>query len=100
MKHVAVVIPGVMGCELKTKEGQLIWPGPVLSLAFHYNLMDQLMQEDLSVGGLIRSYSTITQYGELIADLRICGFRESDAPPTLVAFAYDWRRQCPFRCWN
>jgi phospholipase A1 len=92
MKHVAVVIPGVMGCELKTKEGQLIWPGPVLSLAFHYNLMDQLMQEDLSVGGLIRSYATITQYGELIADLRICGFRESDAPPTLVAFAYDWRK--------
>ncbi len=91
MTHVAVVVPGIMGSELR-KENELIWPGPFQSLVFTFDRMDALLREDLAATDLIRSYSISRQYGALLEDLQRCGFDERGNPPTLFAFAYDWRK--------
>src|SRR5688572_16673568 len=89
MAHVAVLIPGIMGSELRLG-AEVIWPGPIKSLVFAYTKMDQLLSPDLVATDVIRSYSFSTQYQALIDDLTDLGFRESDR--TLLAFPYDWRK--------
>ncbi|HSP14067.1 MAG TPA: hypothetical protein VLV78_04880 [Thermoanaerobaculia bacterium] len=88
---VAIVIPGIMGSELKLGE-RLIWPGPASSLILPYTLMDELLEPDLEATGIIRSFSISEQYNALIRDLTTCGFRLDAKPPTLRLFPYDWRK--------
>lgn len=87
MKHVVVLIPGVMGSVLKLGQDE-IWPGPVRSLVLPYRKMKELMREDLVASDCIRSF-VFKQYQALIEDLAICDFHEADK--TLVVAAYDWR---------
>ena len=92
MTAVAVLVPGIMGSELKL-DGQLIWPGPVHNLVFKYSMMQELMNDRLVATDVIRSYTMFSkQYQTLIDDLRLCGFVESADPPTLLVCPYDWRR--------
>lgn len=92
MSHVAVLVPGIMGSELRL-DGEIIWPGPVRSLIFPYRNMAALLRDDLVATDVIRSYSISDQYKALIDDLNMCGFRETDTPPTLFAYPYDWRKR-------
>lgn len=89
MTHVAVLVPGIMGSVLAINN-EIIWPGPVGSLIFEYDLMGELMSDQLVAVDCIRSFSISTQYQALIDDLGTCGFRETDS--TLVVAPYDWRR--------
>ena len=89
MKQVAIVLPGIMGSELRLN-GELIWPGPVASLILPYNKMAELKNPDLEATDIIRSFSFSEQYKKLIDDLALCGFREGDQ--TLFVFPYDWRK--------
>jgi phospholipase A1 len=91
MTHVVVLVPGIMGSELRL-DGEIIWPGPVRSLIFPYGNMVALMSDDLVASDVIRRYSISEQYGALINDLGACGFRETDTPPTLFVYSYDWRK--------
>lgn len=88
MKHVVVLIPGVMGSVLKLGQDE-IWPGSVGSLVLRYRKMKELMRDDLVASDCIRSF-VFKQYQALIDDLAICNFHESDK--TLLIAAYDWRR--------
>jgi phospholipase A1 len=82
MRAVAIVIPGIMGSALRTKDtGDLVWPGSFASLVFPYRMMDRLMREDLEVSDIIRSYSISTQYAEIMQDLQVCQFHENADPP-------------------
>src|SRR5687767_10085566 len=91
MTHVAIVVPGIMGSELRLG-GELIWPGPFQSLVFAFDRMDALLSDDVVATDVIRSYSISKQYGALLEDLERCGFDERGSLPTLFAFAYDWRK--------
>jgi pimeloyl-ACP methyl ester carboxylesterase len=91
MTRVAIVVPGIMGSELRLN-GEVIWPGSFLSLFLPYGKMNELMNPNLDATDLIRTYSVSTQYAKLIEDLERCGFRENDAKPTLFVCPYDWRK--------
>lgn len=91
MTQVAVLVPGIMGSELRL-DGEIIWPGPLRSLLLAYDNMPALLREDLVATDVIRRFSISEQYSALIADLNLCGLSEQDDPPTLFTFAYDWRK--------
>jgi pimeloyl-ACP methyl ester carboxylesterase len=91
MSHLVVLVPGIMGSELRRND-ELIWPGPLQSLLLPYRHMEALTSDDLVATDVIRSYSLSTQYQALIDDLVTCGFRERGDPPTLFVCPYDWRK--------
>lgn len=91
MKHVAILVPGIMGSELQW-QGEVIWPGPVSQLWLPYGKMTELLEEDLVATDIIRDVLISSQYSTLIEDLNTCEFREEDSPPTLVVVPYDWRK--------
>ena len=62
-----------MGSQLY-HEKELIWPGPAASYYFPYKLMDKLLEPNLVVGDIIRSYSLLQCYGSLIQDLNLAVF--------------------------
>ncbi len=95
MTQVAVLVPGIMGSELRLGE-EVVWPGPFKSLILAYKKMDKLMRDDLVAHDVIRNYTVLSeQYQAAINDLGRCGFRETDSPPTLFVCAYDWRQSIP-----
>jgi pimeloyl-ACP methyl ester carboxylesterase len=89
MPPIAVLIPGIMGSELRLGD-EVIWPGPIKSLIFAYKKMDQLLSPDLVPTHLIRSYAFSTQYQAILDDLTDLGFNETER--TLIDFPYDWRK--------
>jgi hypothetical protein len=89
MSQVAVLVPGIMGSELRL-DGQVVWPGPVHNFIWPYRMMDKLLDPDLVATDVIRSYAFVSQYQALIDDLTQLRFREDDR--TLLVFPYDWRR--------
>jgi pimeloyl-ACP methyl ester carboxylesterase len=91
MPHLVVLVPGIMGSELR-RGTELVWPGPLHSLLLPYRQMDALTSDDLVATDVIRTYSISTQYQALIDDLITCGFREKSDPPTLFVCPYDWRK--------
>jgi len=91
MTHVAVVVPGIMGSELRLG-AQVIWPGGALELIRPYSKMKELLDPNLVATDVIRSFSISTQYQALVDDLETCGFQETSTPPTLVICPYDWRK--------
>jgi pimeloyl-ACP methyl ester carboxylesterase len=91
MKQIAVLIPGIMGSELRL-DNEVIWPGPFRSLIFSYSLMPQLLDPDLEATDVIRWYSISKQYAAIIDDLHTCDFREDSSQPTLFVCPYDWRK--------
>jgi pimeloyl-ACP methyl ester carboxylesterase len=91
MKQLAVLVPGILGSELRLN-GQMVWPGSVTDLVLPFYRIADLLRDDLVATDVIRSYSISTQYQALINDLARCGFREDDDPPTLVVCPYDWRK--------
>jgi pimeloyl-ACP methyl ester carboxylesterase len=91
MSHLVILVPGIMGSELR-RGTELVWPGPLESLLLPYRKMDALTGDDLVATDVIRTYSLSKQYQALIDDLDACGFREESDPPTLFVCAYDWRR--------
>lgn len=91
MKQVAVLVPGLMGSQL-AYNGEVIWPGPVGQLWLPYGKMAELLHEDLVATDIIRDVLISSQYSTLIEDLATCAFRETDDPPTLLLFPYDWRK--------
>jgi len=88
MTRIAVLLPGIMGSELKLRE-EVIWPGSATSLIFPYKQMEALLSNDLQASDVIRSFSISEQYGALIRDLTVFGFVEGN---TLVVCPYDWRK--------
>jgi pimeloyl-ACP methyl ester carboxylesterase len=92
MKQVAILLPGIMGSELRLNN-QLIWPGPPSSLILEYKLMTELLDPGLQPTDVIRKFSVTKQYADLIEDLGTCGFREGDR--TLLVCPYDWRKSIP-----
>src|SRR5688572_20205188 len=91
MAHVAIIIPGIMGSVLELN-GEVIWPGSLLSLIGSYKKMGKLLDPAAGATGVIRNFSISKQYQGLIDDLGQCGFRENDQPPTLFLCPYDWRK--------
>ena len=90
MKQVAILVPGIMGSELYLGD-QLIWPGPASSLVFKYKLMRELLQPNLRVGDIIRTFSFSQQYQSLVDSLAKCGF--TSGLETFYACPYDWRKR-------
>lgn len=92
MTQIAVVVPGLMGSELRLGN-DVIWPGPVSSLWLPYTKMAELTRDDLVATDVIRQVSFSRQYATLIDELTMCGFRETSRPPTLYVCPYDWRKK-------
>jgi pimeloyl-ACP methyl ester carboxylesterase len=91
MTPAVIVVPGIMGSELRDGDA-VVWPGSPSELVLPYKHMESLLKPDLKVTGLIRRFSISPQYQELIDTLEKCGFKEFGSPSTLLAFAYDWRK--------
>lgn len=93
MTEVVILLPGIMGSTL-LKDGELIWPGSLSELLLPYDKLPQLMDPDLEVGDIIRSFSISSQYQSLIDALGNAGFTEKsgDFKPTLRVCPYDWRK--------
>ena len=60
MSRVVVLLPGIMGSELRLDK-ELIWPGPAASLIFPYKKMTELLDPNLVATDIIRSFSVSTQ---------------------------------------
>jgi triacylglycerol esterase/lipase EstA (alpha/beta hydrolase family) len=91
MTHVAVLVPGIMGSELRLGS-TVVWPGSLEELVLPYGKMKELLRDDLVATDIIRKFSISHQYDDLIRDLGTCGFAESSNPPTLYVLPYDWRK--------
>lgn len=92
MPDCVVVVPGIMGSELRLG-AEVVWPGSGFdTFVTRYDRLDELLREDLVATRLIERVWVFGVYAELLADLRVLGFREGGAAPTLVPFPYDWRR--------
>ncbi|MEK6333685.1 MAG: hypothetical protein AABM67_01975 [Acidobacteriota bacterium] len=91
MTNVAILVPGIMGSELRLKE-EVIWPGSLWELKLPYKKMEKLKDPNLVATDVIRSFSVSEQYQGLINDLAKCDFREDGDPPTLFICPYDWRK--------
>lgn len=89
MKQVIIVLPGIMGSELRLND-ELIWPGPVSTLWLPYTKMAELKNPNLEATDIVRRVSFSDQYASLLDDLARCGFREGDQ--TLFVCPYDWRK--------
>jgi len=89
MSAVSILIPGILGSELRLGN-DLIWPGPVRNLFSTYQMMEQLLDPNLIATDVIRSYAFSKQYQALIDDLAILNFIEEER--TLFVFPYDWRK--------
>ena len=90
MKEAIVVIPGIMGSELKDN-GEVIWPGKIWELKSPYKHMESLRKPDLEVSDIIRDYPFEKQYADLIESLNKGGFEEGENG-TLRVYPYDWRK--------
>lgn len=88
MLHVVILIPGIMGSELKLGD-EIVWPGSTWSLIGAYTKMDQLLDDGVVATDCIRSFY-LPQYSNLIKKLANWGFSEENK--TLVICAYDWRK--------
>jgi phospholipase A1 len=91
MVSAVIVVPGIMGSELRDGD-MVVWPGSPSELLLPYKHMDSLLKPNLTVTGLIRSYLISNQYQDLIDELERCGFTEFGSSSTLLAFSYDWRK--------
>jgi phospholipase A1 len=91
MTKVAILVPGIMGSELRLNE-EVIWPGSLWELKLPYKKMDKLKDPNLVATDVIRSFSVSEQYQGLINDLAKCDFREDVDPPTLFICPHDWRK--------
>ena len=90
MKEAIILIPGIMGSELKDN-GEVIWPGKVWELKSPYSHMESLRKPDLEVSDIIRDYPFQKQYADLIEALNKGGFEEGENG-TLRVCPYDWRK--------
>ncbi|CAB3669158.1 alpha/beta fold hydrolase [Paraburkholderia rhynchosiae] len=91
MTDVVILVPGIMGSELKA-DGALVWPGNPWEVLTPYNKLEKLLEPDLEVGDIIRWVVVKGVYGPLIDALGRCGFSEKEANPNLVVCPYDWRK--------
>jgi pimeloyl-ACP methyl ester carboxylesterase len=89
MSRVVVVLPGIMGSELRL-HGEMIWPGSPASLILPYKRMKELLDPDLVATDIIRSFSISKQYQTLADDLASWNFAEGE---TLFICPYDWRKR-------
>ncbi len=91
MSQAIILIPGIMGSVLHDGD-KLVWPGSPAELLLPYKHMAQLLKPDLQATDVIRSVSISKQYQDILDSLESAGFHEHGQPPTLLAFAYDWRK--------
>src|SRR5262245_50227779 len=86
-----VFVPGIMGTELVTASGEVVWPPKPLETQFGYNRVNKLLGEDVRPGKIIENVMCFDFYGSLFAQFRELGFQES-GDKRLYLFPYDWRR--------
>jgi phospholipase A1 len=91
VSQAVVLIPGIMGSVLYD-DHELVWPGSLAELLLPYKHMAQLLKPQLQATDVIRSVSISKQYTDILDSLEGAGFHEKGEPPTLLAFAYDWRK--------
>jgi len=89
MSRVVVLLPGIMGSELRLDQ-ELIWPGSAASLIFPFKKMKELLDPNLVATDIIRSFSISTQYQALVDDLFAWKFQENQ---DLFTCPYDWRKR-------
>lgn len=86
-----VLIPGIMGSELKTPDGDIVWPPTPWEVLTGYGRLDQIMRNDLRATDIVRNVSCAKVYGPLIDQLEDIGFSEKGSSKRLSIFPYDWR---------
>lgn len=88
MTRVVVVVPGFMGSTLAWR-GRTIWPAALPDFVFGYPHLEQLLEPDVQVTGLLERYAIAPFYEVLLEDLVRAGFV---AGATLWTVPYDWRK--------
>src|SRR5271157_4962448 len=73
---VVVLIPGIMGSELKLN-GIKVWPPTLREIASGYRRVDDLASSSVQVGDIIRALYCYGVYQSLIDQLASWGFVES-----------------------
>jgi phospholipase A1 len=87
-----VFVPGIMGTELFSKAGEMLWPPKPLETQFGYGRADKLLDKDVRPGGIIENVvKCFDVYGSLFAQFQQLGFEQDGAQNRLFPFPYDWR---------
>lgn len=86
-----VLIPGIMGSELQTPTGDVIWPPTAWEVMTGYGRLAEIMRDDLVSTDIVRKVSCANVYKPLIDQIRDIGFTETGAAKRLEIFHYDWR---------
>lgn len=101
-----VVVPGILGSELRRPDGTHLWLNIRNALGHHdlslpFKLPFAEHGDDLVAGGLIGADTVLprvfgfTEYADLLQLLAAAGFRRNGdmpSPHTAHIFTYDWRR--------
>lgn len=88
---VVVFVPGTMGTELRSADGEKLWPPQPLETQLGYKRMDKLMGDGVSHGDIIQGVSCVDFYGSMFKWLTQLKYSANDPERRLIAFAYDWR---------
>jgi len=87
-----VFVPGIMGSELQTPQGDKIWPPSVTGAIFGIDVND-ILRNDLIATDLIKQVTIFFPvYKTLIKDIVNCGYDGTDPAKKFISFPYDWRR--------
>ena len=88
--EILVVIPGIMGSELKTPDGEVVWPPTPLEVIGGYHRTNKLIRPNLVAGEIIRSVC-IDVYAPLLDAMTNAGYN-GHGGRSLLPHPYDWRR--------
>lgn len=91
MKTIAVLLPGIMGTELKLPDGEVVWPPKVRETIFGYGRIDKLQDPAAQATRIIRSVSCVDVYRPLQSLMAQLGFDEN-GEAVLMEHPYDWRQ--------
>jgi phospholipase A1 len=86
-----VFVPGIMGTELFSKAGENLWPPKPLETQFGYGRADQLLDDGVRPGGIIKNVSCFDIYGSLFEQFKQLGFEQDGSRDRFFPFPYDWR---------
>ena len=86
-----VFIPGTLGTELHARDGELLWPPKLHETQFGYGRLDQLLDEGVVPGAIIRKVACVGIYDALFDQFDELGFKPGGTGKRLYAFPYDWR---------
>jgi len=91
MTLTVVFVPGILGSELVSPDGEVVWPPKATETILGYDRIDKLQSATLRATQIIRNVSCVKIYEPILSLFRQLGFGPNGTRK-LVEHPYDWRQ--------